>query len=230
MSVLWDRLMWFIPAFVGATGLTIGQAIWSASQAKFDNRGSAWKRFKLRAITASLYIAQPMARLWGRLRHGLHAGRMRIPVRLASPLARTINVWRENWQSPEDKIRALLARLRSDGAVIISGGDYNRWDFGVRGGLLAGARVLMTVEEHGEGKQMFRFVVWPRYSTEGLVTIMVLALLAAGAVFDQAISAYLIFTALTAVLAFRLLQEGAAALSAIEKALSEPFDEDHPES
>jgi hypothetical protein len=75
---------------------------------------------------------------------------------------------------------------------------------------------------------MFRFIVWPRYSTEGLVTILVLAALAAGAVFDRSIAAYLIFTALTAILAVRLLQEGAAALGAIEKALSEPFDEEPP--
>jgi GT2 family glycosyltransferase len=228
MSVLWDRLLWFVPVFAAATGLTIGQAIWSATQAKFDTKGSRWKRFKLRAITSSLYIAQPIARLWGRLRHGLHAGRMHIPMNLASPFARTINIWREGWQAPEDKIRALLAKLQSDGAVIISGGNYDRWDFGVRGGLLAGARVLMTVEEHGAGKQMFRFIVWPRYSTEGLVTILVLAALAAGAVFDRSIAAYLIFTALTAILAVRLLQEGAAALGAIEKALSEPFDEEPP--
>jgi hypothetical protein len=57
---------------------------------------------------------------------------------------------------------------------------------------------------------------------------LVLAALAAGAVFDRSIAAYLIFTALTAILAVRLLQEGAAALGAIEKALSEPFDEEPP--
>jgi hypothetical protein len=119
--------------------------------------------------------------------------------------------------------------MRKDRGIIISGGDYDSWDFGVRGGLLAGARVLMTVEEHGAGKQMFRFLIWPRYSIEGLVTIFVLAGLAIGAVVDHAITAYLIFTALTAILAFRLLQEGGVAVAAIERTVAEPPGEDAAE-
>ncbi|MGH8020592.1 MAG: hypothetical protein ACREIA_20375, partial [Opitutaceae bacterium] len=82
------------------------------------------------------------------------------------------------------------------------------------------------VEEHGEQKQLFRFMVWPKYSWEGIAIVVVLGALAAGAIFDRAVAAYLIFTALTAVFAFRLLQEGSIALAAVERALSEPLDAD----
>jgi hypothetical protein len=228
MSVIWPRLLWCLPVFIGATGLTVAQALLSAWQAQFSMAHRGRKLLKLRAITAWLHIIQPVARLWGRLRHGLHAGRLRLPMRMAFPIARNFTIWREHWTSPEEIIRRLSETLRDDGAVIISGGDYDRWDIKVRAGLLGGAQILVTVEEHGAGKQLFRFLVWPKFATEGLVTIFILAALATGALFDLAIAAYLVFTVLTALLAFRLLQEGSVALAAVERALSEPLDRDLP--
>jgi len=149
---------------------------------------------------------------------------------MAFPIARTITLWRERWTMPEDMVRQLSRQLRKEGAVIVSGGDYDRWDFSVRAGVLGGAQLLMTVEEHGAGKQLFRFMVWPKYSWEGIAIVVVLGALAGGAIFDRAVTAYLIFTALTAVFAFRLLQEGSVALAAVERALSEPMDSDFEEN
>lgn len=228
LAVLWPRLVWALPLLVVSAGATIAQALLSASQARFSTPARGWKRLKLRLITAWLHIIQPAARLWGRVRHGLHAGRIRLPLRLTLPLARTVNVWRETWQPPEEKIRRLADWLRRDGAVIVSGGDYDRWDIAVRGGLFAGARVLMTVEEHGAGRQMFRFLVAPVYRFETWVTMAVLSGLALGALLDYRIWAYLIFLALTLIFAFRVLQESTVAIAAITRALSEGFDADPP--
>ena len=229
MSILWPRLLWIAPVLLFSAGLTVAQALLSAAQARFSTRASGWQLLKLKGVTAGLHVIQPLARLWGRIRHGLHAGRLRLPLRMAFPIARTITLWREHWTMPEDMVRQLSSQLRKQGAVIFSGGDYDRWDFGVRAGLLGGAQLLMTVEEHGSGKQLFRFMVWPKYSWEGIAIVVVLGALAAGAIFDRAVSAYLIFTALTAIFAFRLLQEGSVALAAVERALSEPMDSDFEE-
>ncbi len=235
MALLWPRLLWALPFLVLAASATVAQALLSASQARFSTPRRGGKRVKLRLITAWLHIIQPVARLWGRLRHGLHAGRIRLPVRLTMPIARTVNVWRETWQSPEDKIRRLADWLRRDGAVIVSGGDYDRWDIAVRGGLFAGARIQMTVEEHGAGKQMFRFLVVPVYSIETWVTMFVLGALGFGALLDfrmlgltSIFAAYLVFTSLTLIFAFRVLQESSSAVAAIKRALSEGFDADPP--
>ncbi len=226
LAGLWSRLAWVLPLLLLAAGLTVAQAVLSANRARFRTPARGAKLLELRAVTAWLHIIQPIARLWGRLRHGLHAGRLRLPMRMALPVARTVTVWRERWEAPEDKIRRLTAKLRGDGATIVSGGDYDRWDFAVRAGLLGSAQVLMTLEEHGSGRQLFRFLIWPRYSVEGLVTVFVLAALAVGAIFDRAVPAYFLFTILTAVFAFRLLQEGSVAIAAIERALQYPFDQD----
>ena len=230
MAVIWQRLIWVIPLLALAAGATIAQALLSASQAKFSTPARGWKRTKLRLVTAWLHVIQPAARLWGRLRHGLHAGRLRLPTRLALPIARTVTVWRETWQPPEEKIRRLADWLRRDGAVIVSGGDYDRWDIAVRGGFFAGARILMTVEEHGSGKQLYRFLVAPAYTLETWITMFVLGAPAFGAMLELKIAAYVIFTALTAVFAFRVLQESSVAVAAIRRALDEPFDADPPPS
>lgn len=228
MAPLWPKLLWTLPVLAFAFGLTIAQALLSASQARFSTPARGGQLLKLKIVTAWLHLIQPLARLWGRLRHGLHAGRMRLPMRMTWPLAHYLTSWCETWRMPEDVLRTISKRLRDDGAVIISGGDYDRWDFGVRAGLLGGARLLMTCEEHGAGKQLFRFIVWPRYSFEGIVSVVVLAMLACGALFDRAPIAYVILTALTVSIAFRVLQEGSVALAAVERALKEPFDTEPP--
>ena len=69
---------------------------------------------------------------------------------------------------------------------MVHGGSYDRWDFEVRGGLLAVARLLMTVEEHGDGRQMFRYRLSPRYTKVALVACVPLGLLAVGAALDGA--------------------------------------------
>jgi len=229
LAPLWPRLLWVLPVFAFACGLTVAQAVLSASQARFSTPARGRELLKLKVVTAWLHLIQPVARLTGRLRHGLHAGRLRLPMKLTWPIARYSTSWCETWQGPEDVLRKVAGRLRADGAVIISGGDYDRWDFGVRAGLLGGARVLMTCEEHGAGKQLFRFIVWPRYSFEGIVSVVVLAMLACGALFDatrenHALIAYLIFSLVTVLIALRVLQEGSVALAAVERALKEPFD------
>ncbi|MGH8020677.1 MAG: glycosyltransferase, partial [Opitutaceae bacterium] len=136
MSILWPRLLWVAPLLAFASGLTVAQALLSAAQARFSTRAGRWRTLKLRAITVWLHVIQPLARLWGRIRHGLHAGRLRLPMRMAFPIARTITLWRERWMMPEDMVRQLSRQLRKQGAVIVSGGDYDRWDFTVRAGVL----------------------------------------------------------------------------------------------
>lgn len=82
----------------------------------------------------------------------------------------------------------------------------------------------MTVEEHGAGRQMFRFRLWPRFNLEGIITIFVFTLLALGAALDQFWIAYDILAILTLGLVGRMLFESACAMAAIQRALHRGFE------
>jgi O-antigen biosynthesis protein len=48
--------------------------------------------------------------------------------------------------------------------AVVRGGEFDRWDIHVRVGPLAAARVHVAVEEHGQGRQLVRVRVRPRWS------------------------------------------------------------------
>jgi len=102
-----------------------------------------------------------------------------------------------------------------DGAVVQRGGDFDRWDLEVRGGLFGCARMLMGIEEHGGGKQLVRFRTWPKFWGLAIVIDIVFALLALGAALDQAWIAWLVLSLIVSLFTFRLFQESAAAEAAI---------------
>jgi hypothetical protein len=59
---------------------------------------------------------------------------------------------------------ALEDGVRQSSAAIFRGSEYDRWDLECRTGPLASARMRMAIEEHGDGKQLIRFAVWPVWS------------------------------------------------------------------
>jgi hypothetical protein len=66
------------------------------------------------------------------------------------------------------------------------GGEFDHRDFRIRGGLFAAAVLQLAVEEHGAGKQLLRWRVWPRVSTGLLIASAILAVLAFRAAKDHA--------------------------------------------
>ena len=65
--------------------------------------------------------------------------------------------------------------------MIFSGGDFERWDLHVRGGMLGPMRMRMAVEEHGAGRQLLRIRSWPRFSRIGAGVALSRGLLAGAA-------------------------------------------------
>jgi len=104
---------------------------------------------------------QPVARLKGRLKHGLTVWRKRAGGTFRFPWRRTIKVWDERWAAPETRLANLQAKLRAGGGYAASGGAFDPWDIEVRSGLLGGARLALAPEEHGAGKQNLIFRVRP---------------------------------------------------------------------
>jgi hypothetical protein len=184
---------------------------------------AAWKPngdLKRWALTALLFLGQPIARLSGRLRHGLTPWRRR-GSRIAVPWPRAGTVWCDNWRSLLDRLTALEAVLRPNSTGVVRGGEFDRWDLQLRAGSLGAARLQLAVEEHGEGHQLLRYRIWPKPSRGGSMMIVVLAVLAGilaaagrGALATSS-------AALGALLALRVLHECAAAqpplLAAVEE-------------
>ncbi len=183
----WPPLLWGAPLLLGAIVLPVGQAIVSAARARFTSQPKGIRQYgRLYAITAFLHLQQPLARLIGRLKHGLTPWRMRGDKTHFKLFTQNPTLWQESWEDSNMTLDRLRAALRRQGAVVITGGDYDDWDLFIRGGLFGGASVLMATEEHGAGRQLKRFRIAPRYSRSGIGLALLLAAICWAAGLDHA--------------------------------------------
>lgn len=184
---------------------------------------SRWSHLRLAAGTAFLHFIQPAARLWGRLCHGLTPWRRRSNGPLALPWPATMDVWSESdWKSAEERLQGFEAGLRQAGAGVARGGGCDRWDLEVRGGLLGTARLLMTIEEHGAGKQFVRIKLWPMAPAMAFVTASVLAVLGGLAALHLEWTAWALLDLPSALLLGRTLYESASAMAALKQVITRP--------
>jgi GT2 family glycosyltransferase len=178
LGILWMPLLLALPLLAIALCAPLVQAVLSASHASFSTMPqSLIGRLKLRSLTAGLHMIQPLARLCGRLRYRLTSWRLHGVSYFAFPWPRTTKIWSERWQSSEERLQHIEATLKADGAIILRGGNYDRWDLEVRGGLFGNVRMRMAVEEHGAGKQLVRIRSWPTFSLPWLVLTLLFAAL-----------------------------------------------------
>ncbi len=187
LGLMWKPLLTAAPILVVAAGTTLLQAVVSAvlSRASGPLRSRSEGAWQL-PLTAFLHLLQPMARLRGRLLHGITPWRRRGVSGASSPRPRTLTVWSEYWRSPSQWLESIERSLRANGSVIFRGNQHDRWELEARGGLLGAARLRMGLEEHGAGRQLARFRVWPKVSSLGIVLTTVFACLALWAAMDAA--------------------------------------------
>jgi hypothetical protein len=138
----------------------------------------------------------------------------------AWPLPRIVTHWTEAWAPHEQRLHALESDLRRRGAVLLRGGDFDRWDCEVRGGALGATRVRLLVEEHGQGRQLARFRVWPHWPPRTLAVVAAPAAVAAAAAADAAWAPAAAFGLAAALTAARALYECGAALATVSAALA----------
>ena len=221
LGLSWPPLRAALPLAALAAAATLAQAALAASRASFPRRArSPGEGARRRALTALLHLMQPLARLIGRLRHGLTPWR-RVPGEWIAPRPFVRGAWREHGRAPEQWLRDIEARLRQAGAPVRAGGDYDRWDLETRRGLLGGARVRLALEEHGGGRQLARWRAWPRPSSAAVATVAAVGALAVLALLDRGWVAAAALAALDALLAWRIARDCGAALASLERALAE---------
>jgi len=187
LGLLWRPLLLAVPLLMAAVVVTLAQAWLGAVQASFPTRPrSPVGRLGMRALTAFLFLLQPLARLSGRLGYGLTPWRFRVRVGPRLPRPRRFRFWSERWRLADEILRTVEGVLRAHGAVVRRGGEFDRWDLQIRTGLFGGLRLLMGIEEHGDGKQLIRFRVWPWGSPAAFAATIALAGIAAAAAADGA--------------------------------------------
>jgi hypothetical protein len=183
---------------------------------------------RMRLVISLLYVLQPVSRLGGRLRFGLAPWRRRTGRRLGLPRPRTSSVWSEQWRSPEARLRRIESELQEEKCVVERGGDFARWDLQVRGGGLGTARMRMGVEEHGGGRQLMRFRVWPRCSRLGLGLVAFFAILAAAALSDGTWIGAALTGAAALLIGGSMTHDCAAAMGVLVPAVRHQSDEPLP--
>jgi len=216
---VYSPLLFAAPLLVGAIGALLVDAWLGAARARFASGEGHWR---LRVLTGLLYLLQPLARLYGRVKHGLTPWRHRGATAFALPTPRHYRLWSEEWRSIEDRLRAVSHALTSNGAVIRSGGDWDRWDLQVRGGLLGGARLQVGIEEHGAGQQLIQVRSWPRVSNASLLSTVIAVGLAAVAVLTDPHPVTILLAGAAALLVLRLLYECGEATGVIRRTLRAP--------
>jgi O-antigen biosynthesis protein len=221
-GALWRPLLAALPLLGLAAGATVVEAAAAAAHAWIPCRPpSRAARLLQLALIAALHVAQPPARLAGRIRHGLTLWRRRCPRRLRLPRRRTLSFWSEEWRDATTRLGEVQAAIRRVSPAVGPGGDYDRWDLQLRGGVFGVVRVLATVEEHGGGRQLVRFRAWPVPSRAAVGVATALAAVAVVAAAAGSTLATIALAGVAAVFGGWALHDCAAASGTLVQGLRE---------
>jgi glycosyltransferase involved in cell wall biosynthesis len=171
------------------------------------------QNIKFKALIILLHVIQPVARLYGRFRHGLTPWRTRgiafDSIFLFVFGKHVFTHWSEKWRSAEDWLMDIESHLMDKKIRVSRGKDFDSYDLQVRSGLFSAGQGLLAIEEHGGGKQYLRFKCRTYYSLAGYfltASLCALAIIAAvsgewlvaaifGLMFATAVTRYVIETA-----------------------------------
>jgi GT2 family glycosyltransferase len=185
--------------------------------------GSSGNSTAIRGVAAVLFLLQPVARLTGRLRGGLTPWRRRGELGFVLPRPRKQDVWSERWRSQTDRLLELERDLRTRCMSVRRGGDTDRWDIQVRVGPLGSARLRVAVEEHGQGRQLVRYRVWPRWSRGLPPLVLLLVIWFAGSLQDDYYVAAAVGVVLALLLA-RAVQEAGAGIALLLRTIGDEVE------
>jgi hypothetical protein len=221
LGASWRPLLWASPLLVAGISLSLLQATRAGIRATFHGEPhSASRRTGLRLLVGLLHFAQPAVRLFGRIRHGMGPWDFKGPG-TAVPLPTTISLWSECWEAVESRLSELASILKENGTPPLHGGEFDRWDLAVHGGLFGAVRLLAMVEEHGSGRQLCCFRLWPKLPSAATVLLLVITILTGLAVLDHAWVAGTALGLMSAALGCCMWAECDIAMTALQRALKE---------
>jgi hypothetical protein len=174
-----------------------------------------------------MHLFQPLARLYGRIRHGLTPWRRRGNGKPSASAART-TIWSETWRASGDWLRKFETAVRLQGMIVTRGGDFDRWDLEIRGGLFGSVAAQVAIEEHGAGRQLVRVRSRPRVPATSLFVGAFILAIAVAALLDSAYVAAAFSFAMVALLAWRTMDDCKAAADGWMHAIGKIDSADDP--
>src|SRR6516165_6395993 len=219
-GLLWKPLLLALPLLALAVAARLTEAGIAAARAPVLWRTRGRDRLARWLVTSFLHLLQPLARLYGRIRHGLTPWRCQASARVRLPRRWSMGTWFECWHEPAAWVQQVRDAIGCGGARVGDGGPYDRWDLEVAGGVLGRARLLIAVEDHGAGTQYVRFRIWPKCSGAGLAASAFLAAVAGVAATSAAWTAAAVFFGATALVIVRVAQEAGRALTVLDNAVA----------
>jgi glycosyltransferase involved in cell wall biosynthesis len=219
----WTPLLWLWPVFGLSVAIIFTQAALSAAtnvshQIKQKNNIKYWLLITL------LHVLQPVARLYGRIKQGLTPWRAKWTISglryLFDFRNKIFTHWSEEWRSAEDCLTDIEQNLIELKIRVKRGGDFDRWDVEVDNGIFSINQALLTVEEHGSGKQMLKLKVWRIPSTLWISTMLALFTICGFAVTDQAFGVVAIFGTIACLLCATYCYSTASTIAYLYQAFS----------
>jgi GT2 family glycosyltransferase len=219
LGPLWRPLWLAGPLAVLALVLSVTHSVIVGIDASFHTAprpGIA--RLRRQCITAFLHLLQPLARLSGRLGSGLTLWRRCGVPGFATPRPRSSGTWTEAWRAPEERLTQIQRSLDAERASWRCGGEYDRWDLEVIGGMFGSVRMLMAVEDHGGGAQLVRIRSWPRCRNAATAVMCLLSILMLLSALDSAWLVTGVFGSVLAWLVWMVLGQAGQSTAALLRA------------
>ncbi|MEO5907196.1 MAG: hypothetical protein ABIQ11_10740, partial [Saprospiraceae bacterium] len=182
------------------------------------------KNYKYKSLIIALHVLQPIARLYGRFKHGLTPWRKRgmnfESIFLLVFGKHIFTHWSEKWRSPEEWLSDVEKDLMKKKTRVRRGNDFDKWDLQVRSGLFSSGQGSLAVEDHGGGKQYLRFRCQTFYSFPGYLLSATLCALAIIAAVNMQVMVAGTFWLMFSFVVYRYLVETAACLNCLFLAFS----------
>lgn len=189
LGFLWWPMLWIWPLCILSFIIVIVQALISASKNVFFHPEEG-RSFKSRLLITFLHMLQPLARLIGRLKNGLSPlNRTAMTIGEKSPSvfrSSVFTIWSEKWKSAEEWLEDIECNVIALKSRVQRGGSFDRWDIQARNSLFSISRGLLAIEEHGAGKQLIRFKIWPIPSKMFVFAFAILSGIVMLAIIDDA--------------------------------------------
>jgi len=216
-GIVWTPMLYLWPIALLVIFLPMTHVIYNVARipAKKAN-GKMFRNFLFRFTTVCFHILQPLARLLGRFKHDLTPWRNYGKGNYAIPVVEKMNVWCNNWVTPEARLENIESYLRSENACVERGGIYSRWDLLVKGGALGSVKLFMAAEDHEGNKQYLRFRFVPRLSLTAAFLLSFQAVLLTIALMNDATTPALVFACIFLILLTRVLEDFGRAYLAVK--------------
>lgn len=188
LGFLWAPLLWVWVLVAVSFTIVVIQAVVSASK-NISLTAELRRSIKYKSLISLLHIIQPIARLYGRIKHGLTPWRKKSTVSEKKHLflvhSKTFMLWSEDWKMAGEWLELIEKKLLQLKTRVRRGGEFDRWDIQIGNGLFSTSKGLLAIEEHGANKQYLKFRCKAGYSAFSLTLIILFASLSIAAIVDK---------------------------------------------